>query len=162
MAAKRSLWWQQWGNAAQITSAVVAAFGFAAILFQINEIRSNNRVTSARQTYLGYLDLAFKNPAYSVPNYAKIKAAGGDELVRYENFVTYFLYSCEEAIIALDRQGEWKESCAYDLKYHLPFLCDRLQSEPDYLSTYNVRTQELIRSSMRRFGVKAPECKVAG
>src|SRR5262249_28075625 len=142
MAAKPTLWWQQWGNAAQITSAVVAAFGFGAVLFQINEIRVNTRATSARQSYLGYMDLDFKNPAYSIHNDAKNKAAGGYELVRYENFVTYFLYSCEEAIISLDRQGEWRESCAYDLKYHLPFLCDKLQSEPTYLSTYNIRTQE--------------------
>jgi hypothetical protein len=162
MAAKPTLWWQRWGNAAQIGSAVVAAFGFGAVLFQINEIRVNGRAASARQSYLGYMDMAFKNPAYSAPNYAKIKAAGGDEMIRYENFVNYFLYSCEEAMATLDRAGEWSEACAYDLKYHLSFLCDRLRSEPNYLSTYNSRTRELIKSSMQRFGVKAPECKLAG
>jgi hypothetical protein len=160
MAAKKTTWWQRLGNAAQIASALIAACGFAAILFQINEIRNNSRAASARQTYLGYMDMAFKNPSYSVPDYAKIKLAGKDEQVRYENFVSYFLYACEEAILSLEGKGEWRESCAYDLKYHLPFLCEKVKAEPDYLSTYNEQTRDLIKSSMQRFGVKSPECKL--
>ena len=160
MAAKATTWWQRWGNAAQIASAVVAAFGFAAVLLQINEIRNNSRAASARQTYLGYMDMAFKNPGYSVPDYAKIKAGGKDEQVRYENFVSYFLYACEEAMLVLDVKNEWRDSCAYDLKYHLPFLCEKLKAEPTYLSTYNEKTQELIKSTMRQLGVASPECKV--
>src|SRR5262249_18057548 len=131
--AKRSSWWQKLGNAAQIASAVVAAFGFIAILFQINELRSNSRATSARHTFLGYMDMAFKNPSYSEPDYARIKAAGKDEMVRYENFVTYFLYACEEAMLSLDKKGEWRDSCEYDLKVHLPFLCEKIRVEPSYL-----------------------------
>jgi hypothetical protein len=160
MAAKKTTWWQKLGNGAQIASALIAACGFAAILFQINEIRNNSRAASARQTYLGYMDMAFKNPGYSVPDYAKIKSAGKDELVRYENFVSYFLYACEEAMLTLEGKGEWRESCAYDLKYHLPYLCEKVKGEPNYLSTYNEKTQELVKSSMQRFGVAAPECRL--
>jgi hypothetical protein len=160
MASKQSSWWQKLGNAAQIASAVIAACGFIAVLLQINEIRNNSRATSARQTYLGYMDMAFKNPGYSVPNYEKIKSAGKDEMIRYENFVTYFLYSCEEAMLSLETKGEWREACAYDLKYHLPFLCEKVKAEPNYLSTYNEKTRELIKSSMQRFGVTSPECKI--
>src|SRR3984893_16821417 len=105
MAAKKTTWWQRLGNAAQIASALVAACGFAAVLFQINEIRNNSRAASARQTYLGYLDLAFKNAGYSEADYQKIKSAGKDEQVRYENFVSYFLYACEEAILSLEGKG---------------------------------------------------------
>ena len=46
------------------------------MLLQINEIRNNSRAASARQTYLGYMDMAFKNPGYSVPDYAKIGREG--------------------------------------------------------------------------------------
>jgi hypothetical protein len=160
MAVKKTTWWQKLGNGAQIASALIAACGFAAVLFQINEIRNNSRAASARQTYLGYMDMAFKNPGYSAPDYAKIKSAGKDELVRYENFVSYFLYACEEAMLTLEGKGEWRESCAYDLKYHLPYLCEKVKAEPNYLSTYNEKTQELVKSSMQRFGVAAPECKL--
>ncbi|HLL27556.1 MAG TPA: hypothetical protein VKT73_07895 [Xanthobacteraceae bacterium] len=158
--AKPVLWWQKFGNAAQIASAVVAAFGFGAVLFQINEIRNNSRAASARQTYLGYLDLAFKNPTFSEPDYGKIKAAGKEELIRYETFVNYFLYACEEAMLLLDTRGEWRESCEYDLKYHLPFLCEKNAADPRYLSTYNEKTRELVKSAMQRYGVVAPECKL--
>ncbi len=54
-------WWQKYGTLAQMAQAAVALLGFLAILFQINEIRTGNRATSARQAFLGYTDLAFKN-----------------------------------------------------------------------------------------------------
>jgi hypothetical protein len=41
-----------------MAQAAVARLGFVAILFQIKEIRSNNRAASARQVFLGYTDLA--------------------------------------------------------------------------------------------------------
>jgi len=66
-----SFWWQKYGKMAQ---AAVALLGFVAILFQINEIRTGNRASSARQAFLGYTDLAFKNPKFSQPDYERIKA----------------------------------------------------------------------------------------
>ena len=54
--------WQKYGTLAQMAQASVALLGFVAILFQINELRSNNRATSARTVFLAYTDLAFKNP----------------------------------------------------------------------------------------------------
>src|SRR3954470_5833636 len=92
-----TLWWQKYGTLAQMAQAAVALLGFVAILFQINEIRSNNRAVAARQAFLGYTDLAFKNPKFSSPNYDVIKASSHDEQVQYESFVSYFLYACEEA-----------------------------------------------------------------
>ena len=66
--------WQKYGTLAQMAQAAVALLGFVAILFQINEIRTNNRAASARQAFLGYTDLAFKNPKFSQPDYDAIKA----------------------------------------------------------------------------------------
>ena len=76
------------GNAAQITSALVAIFGFGAVLLQLNEIRSNNRAASARQVYLAYMDLEFRNPQLAVPDYSKIRAGDRDTRLRYESFVS--------------------------------------------------------------------------
>lgn len=160
MALKKIAWWQKFGNVAQIASAVIAICGFAAVLLQVNELRNNSRATSARQTYLGYMDMAFKNPAFAEADYDKIRAAGKDELVRYDMFVTYFLYACEEAMVSLEAKNEWHEACEQDLKFHVTFLCEKLKSEPDYLVTYNRVTQDLVKSAMARYGVSTSDCKV--
>src|ERR1700726_4497707 len=127
--------WQKYGTLAQMAQAGVALLGFFAILFQINEIRSNNRAASARQAFLGYTDMAFRNPKFSQPDYDAIKAAGRDQQVQYESFVSYFLYACEEAIAAFADKREWQASCDYDLKPHLAFLCEKYQAEPAYLES---------------------------
>ena len=119
MSQPSIFWWQKYGTLAQMAQAAVALLGFMAILFQINEIRSNNRAASARQAFLGYTDLAFKNPKFSAPDYDAIRAGNRDERVQYESFVSYFLYACEEATAAFAGRAEWSASCAYDLKPHL-------------------------------------------
>ena len=43
--------WQKYGTLAQMAQAAVALLGFVAILFQINEIRTNNRAASARRRF---------------------------------------------------------------------------------------------------------------
>ena len=108
-----------------MAQATVALLGFVAILFQINEIRSNNRAASARQAFLGYTDLAFKNPKFSRPTTTRSRPAAATSSVQYESFVSYFLYACEEAIAAFADKREWQASCDYDLKPHLPFLCEK-------------------------------------
>ena len=153
-------WWQKYGTLAQMAQAVVALLGFVAILFQINEIRLNNRATSARQVFLGYTDLAFKNPKFSQPDYDKIKTGNRDEQVQYENSVAYFFYSCEEATTAFADRREWMASCDYDLKPHLPFLCEKYKAEPAYLTTYSTDTQEWVRASMKSASVTPPDCKL--
>lgn len=152
--------WQKFGTLAQMAQATVALLGFVAILFQINEIRSNSREAGARQVYLGYTDLAFKNPQFSLPDYDAIKKRPKSEQVQYESFVSYFLYSCEEARAAFADKREWQASCDYDLKVHMPFLCERNVAEPAYLATYGSDTQKWIRTSMAQAGVAPPDCKL--
>ena len=160
MAQPSLFWWQKYGTLAQMAQAAVALLGFVAILFQINEIRANNRAASARQVFLGYTDLAFKNPKFSAPDYDAIKAGGRDEQVQYESFVSYFLYACEEAISAFAGKREWQASCDYDLKPHLPFLCEKDKAEPAYLATYGTNTQQWVRASMKTASVTPPDCKL--
>jgi hypothetical protein len=160
MAAAKFQWWQGWGNVAQITSALVAILGFAAILLQLNEIRTNNRAASARQVYLAYMDLEFRNPQFSVPDYDKIKAADSDTRHRYESFVSILLYACEEAIAAFGSKSEWHYSCEADLKGHLPFLCEKMSTDPTFLASFDTTTQSFIKSAMSRNGVTSPACKL--
>ena len=155
-----SFWWQRYGTLAQMAQATVALLGFVAILLQINEIRTGNRATSARQAFLGYTDLAFKNPKFAQPDYEKIKAAGRDEQVQYESFVSYLLYACEEALAAFAGKREWQTSCDYDLRHHLPFLCEKNAAEPGYLTTYATNTQQWIKASLKTASVTPPDCKL--
>lgn len=152
--------WQKYGTLGQMAQATVALLGFIAVLFQINAIRSGNREASARQAFLGYTDIAFKNPQFSAPDYAAIKKSSHNEQVQYENFVSYFLYSCEEAMAAFANKPEWQASCDYDLKLHLPFLCEKNVAEPAYLKTYGEETQAWIKTSMQNAGVAAPSCEL--
>jgi hypothetical protein len=161
MAQPGTFWWQKFGTLAQMAQAAVALLGFVAILFQINEIRSNNQATSARQAFLGYTDLAFKNPKFAQPDYDRIKAGDREEQVQYESFVTYLLYACEEAISAFAGKREWQASCDYDLKPHLPFLCEKNKAEPAYLGTYSADTQQWVKASMQTASVTPPDCKLA-
>ena len=100
MAQPSIFWWQKYGTLAQMAQAAVALLGFVAILFQINEIRSNNR---ARQRAAGVSRLhrsGVQESEILAPDYDAIKAGSRDEQVQYESFVSYFLYACEEAIAA--------------------------------------------------------------
>jgi hypothetical protein len=161
MSQPSTIWWQKYGTLAQMAQAAVALLGFVAILFQIDEIRANNRAASARQVFLGYIDLAFKNPKFSAPDYDAIKAGGRDQQVQYESFVSYFLYACEEAIAAFPNKREWQTSCDYDLKPHLPFLCAKGAAEPAFLATYSTGTRQWVTVSMKTAGVVSPDCRLA-
>jgi hypothetical protein len=153
-------WWQKYGTLAQMAQAAVALLGFVAILFQINEIRSNTRAASARQIFLGYTDLAFKNPKFAAPDYDAIRTSSRNEQVQYESFVSYLLYACEEATAAFAGRPEWTASCEYDLKPHLPFLCEKNKAEPAYLTTYSADTQRWVKTSMKTASVTPPDCKL--
>jgi hypothetical protein len=100
------------------------------------------------------------DPKFSQPNYDTIKAGGRDERVQYESFVSYFLYACEEAIAAFASRPEWLASCNYDLKPHLPFLCEKNSVEPAYLATYSSNTQQWVRASLQTASVTPPDCKL--
>src|SRR4029079_12663473 len=142
-----SFWWQRYGTLAQMAQATVALLGFVAILFQINEIRANSRAASARAVFLGYTDLAFKNPKYAQPDYEAIKAGNRDERAQYESFVSYFLYACEETIAAFADKRESQAALAHAHKPHLPFLCEKNAAQPAYLATYGAETQQWVKAS---------------
>ena len=144
MSQPSIFWWQKYGTLAQMAQASVALLGFIAILLQINEIRTGNRAASARQAFLGYTDLAFRNPKFAAPDFDRIKAGNRDERVQYESFVSYFLYACEEATVAFADRREWAASCDYDLRPELRFLCEKNATEPAYLATYSTVTHTWV------------------
>src|SRR5579863_4216345 len=149
--------WQKFGTLAQMAQATVALLGFVAVLLQVNEIRSNNRAVAARQAFLGYTDLAFKNPKLSAPDYEAIKAGGHDVRVQYESFVSYFLYACEETFNAFSDRREWLASCDDALKPHRPFLCEKSPAVPGYLATHGEVTRDRVKTSPKTASVTPPD-----
>ena len=157
--ASDSQWWQRYGNFAQIAAAVVAMIGFGAIVLQFQEVRHNNRASGARQVYLAYTDLNFRNPQFGVPDYPKLKA--GDPVVyeQYKSFVSYLLYACAEVMHAFAKEPEWRKSCEYELRVHLPFLCETSVSDPEFLETFGRGTNDFVEATMQRHGLAPPECR---
>jgi hypothetical protein len=159
MSHAHSPWWFRYGSMGQIAQATVALLGFVAILVQISVLGKNAHEAGARQIYQAYNDLEFRNPQFSKPDLERIKAGPPSDLVQYEVFVSYFLYACEEAIKAFENKREWQATCDYDLKNHLPFLCEKTHAEPVYLTTYSTETQRWIAAEMQKSGFTAPDCK---
>ena len=95
-----------------------------------------------------------------VRDYDALKAGNHDLFVQYESFVAYFLYACEETTAAFADRREWLSSCDYDLKPHLPFLCEKNQAEPAYLETYSTATQQWVKASLKTASVTPPDCKL--
>lgn len=160
MPAPDIQWWQRYGNIAQIASAVIAIAGFAAVLMQLSEIRQNNRASGARQVYLAYTDLNFRHPEFALPDVPKMKASDPALFERYKTFVSYLLYACDEVMNAFPKEEEWRKSCAYEIREHLPFLCDTLSSDPAFLETFGGRSIAFVKSAMQRNGVTPPECRL--
>ncbi|MGD9921062.1 MAG: hypothetical protein AB7V13_06400 [Pseudorhodoplanes sp.] len=160
MPAPDIQWWQRYGNIAQIASAVFALVGFAAVLLQLSEIRHNNRATGARQVYLAYTDLNFKHPEYALPDLDKLKSGEPALFERYKSFVSYLLYACDEVMSAFPNQQEWRKSCAYEIRAHLPFLCETLASDPGFLDTFGGRSIDFVKAVMEANGVTPPACRL--
>jgi hypothetical protein len=159
MSTHETRWYLKWGNAAQIAAALIAVCGFGALLLQVNEIRSNNQAAAARQVYLGYLDLEFKYPEFAEPDHEAIKKSDLANRLRYESFVSYLLYACEESLAAFAAREEWRYTCEAEIKVHAPFLCEKIAGDPSFLRTYNGRTQTLVKAVMTAAGVSPPDCK---
>jgi hypothetical protein len=153
-------WWQRYGNIAQIGSAIFALVGFGAVLLQLSEIRHNNRATGARQVYLAYTDLNFKHPEYALPDFDKLKSGDRAVFERYKSFVSYLLYACDEVMNAFPKEPEWRKSCEYELKEHLPFLCETLKDDPAFLESFGGRGIGFVRETMQKNSVAPPECRL--
>ena len=122
--------WRRWRRRPWRCSALLR------FLFQINEIRTNSRAASARQAFLGYTDLAFKNPKFArsrTTTGSRASAATSRSSTRVLSRT-----SCTPArrrSVRSAEKREWTASCDDQLKPHLPFLCDKSTAQPAYLAT---------------------------
>ena len=79
------------------------------------------------------------------PTSAKLKSGEPAVFERYKSFVSYLLYACDGVMSAFPDQQEWRKSCAYEIREHLPFLCETQTSDPDFLETFGGRSIDFVR-----------------
>ncbi len=156
-----SQWWQRYGTLAQMAQAAVALLGFVAIMFQINEIRTNARATPARVRRFSAIPIwRSRIRSFRIRTSMPSRPAVSTSARSMRASSPYFLYACEETIAAFADKREWQASCDYDLKPHLPFLCEKNVAQPAYLATYGTETQQWVKTSLKTASVTPPDCKL--
>jgi len=118
----------QWGNVAQIVSAVAALCAVIGVIFQLYLIRATP-MRQARQVYMSYSEATLKYPELAQPIFDKIKA-DPVEYVRYKNYVSHMLFAFDEILSVYDTP-EWRNSFNEDLKYHVRYICEDTTPEFD-------------------------------
>ena len=141
-----STWHQQWGNVAQIVSAVAALCAVIGVIFQLYLIRGNAKETSARQVYMSYSEATLKYPELSQPNFDNIKA-DPVEYVRYKNYVSRMLFAFDEILSVYDTP-EWRNSFNEDLKYHARYICE--DTTPEFDKMYFPKMRQLLSGARSR------------
>ena len=139
----KSHWWQSFGNASQIGSALAAIGALAFIAFQVSQIEVNSRKANARQVYLAYSNAGLAYPELLRPaDYGAIRA-NPTKFEQYKWYVAMMIYAYDEMIDAAHDEG-WITSFQYELPDHFALLCDLKQSEPRFFTQFEADTNALI------------------
>jgi hypothetical protein len=156
MTTNRAAFWQRFGNAAQIASAVVAICALGAIYWQVQFNFRLSREANAHEIYRAYLQMAVQYPQLAYPESDKAVAAmSRDERARYSWLVSYLLYTCEPILINLSDDPEWRRTCEQQIGYHAPYLCSTVVK--DEIGNYDPTLRDLI----QKIAATAPECMKA-
>jgi hypothetical protein len=127
-------------NPAQIASAIIAFFGFVAVIIQVALISKNFSAAAARQVYMSYSEAALRNPKFVEPDLDALKSEPV-EYVKYKSYVAHMLFAYDEILSVYD-QPEWRRSFDSDIKYHMRYVCtDMLRSDDD---TYFSKMRKLL------------------
>ena len=135
---------------------MIAFGGMAAVLLQVNAIRTNSREATAQQIYLSYVRLGFENPQFVKPDYEKLRAGPEQELTRYRLYVSLLLYACDEVLENIGGR-EWDNACAKDVNTHIRLLCE--QADAAMFGQYSQRMRTLVTSTIARARASVEECK---
>jgi hypothetical protein len=128
-------WYSRSGNFAQIASAVIAAIGFAGLIYEFNENQKKSaqdsyraELADARRNYASYSDAILRYPYLSVPDYDFLMR-NHNEWLRYQNFVAHMLYAYDDILNVVeyseekDAKKEWLLAFAIDIEPHRRYLC---------------------------------------
>jgi hypothetical protein len=148
--------WQRFGNAAQIASAVVSIAALGAIYWQVQFNFKLSRENTAHEIYRAYLQMAVQYPRLAYPENDKAVATmAREERARYGWFVSYLLYTCEQILGSFPGDPEWQRTCEEQMGYHASYVCATVLK--DEIGNYDQPMQVLI----RKVASSAAECKKA-
>jgi hypothetical protein len=148
--------WQRFGNAAQIASALVSIAALGAIYWQVQFNFKLSRENTAHEIYRAYLHMAVQYPRLAYPeNAAAISAMPREDRARYGWFVSYLLYTCEQILGSFPSDPEWQRTCEEQVGYHASYVCATVLK--DEIGNYDPQLQALI----RKVASSAAECKKA-
>jgi hypothetical protein len=150
--------WQRFGNAAQIASAVVAIGALGAIYWQVQFNSRLARENTAHEIYRAYLQMAVQHPSLAYPeSAAAVAAMKREEKARYGWFVAYLLYTCEQLLISFPNDEGWLRTCKEQIAYHAPYICTTVIK--DELPSYDAELQSLLQQIAK--SSSAAECQKA-
>jgi hypothetical protein len=154
----RPAFWQRFGNAAQIASAVVAIGALGAIYWQVQFNFKLSRENSVHEIYRAYLQMAVRYPSLAYPtDSAAIADMTREERARYGWFVSYLLYTCEQILASFPADPEWLRTCREQIGYHDAYVCTAVIK--DQLDHYDEPMRLMIQQVAKASA--APECKKA-
>ena len=143
-------WYSQFGNLAQIASAVIALIGFSAVVWQINEAHNKNtqenyraELADARRVYMAYSDATLKYSELTDPDYDALMR-NHIAYVRYQNFVSHMLYAYDEMLnlaplVDTVSEKEWLLAFQIDIEPHRRYLCHL--PDPRLIKTFHAAMQ---------------------
>ena len=107
--------------------------------YQINVSNESQKMATAAEIYKGYLTLAIEHPDQS--RHDK-KGKDGDNLEKYDAFVTYLLFAAEEILNLFPEDAAWRHALKLDLAHHRDFL--QSQAYRDDAGSYTELLQTLV------------------
>jgi hypothetical protein len=142
----KAAFWQKFGNAAQIGSAVIAVFALGAIYWQVQFNFKLSRDANAHDIYRTYLQMAVQYPRLAYPEAANAVAEmNREQRARYGWFVSYLLYTCEQILTSFPDDPEWQRACDEQVRYHADYMCTTVVK--DEIKNYEPPVQALIRKA---------------
>jgi hypothetical protein len=156
MATMQPAFWQRFGNAAQIVSALIAICALGAIYWQVQFNFKLSRDANAHEIYRAYLQMAVQYPRLAYPEADKAVAAlPREEQARYGWFVSYLLYTCEQILGSFPDDREWQRTCEVQIGYHASYVCTTVLK--DEIDNYDPP----LRAMIQKVAATAAECKKA-
>jgi len=159
IAVPQVTFWQRYGNAAQIASAVIAVAALLGIYLQVHWSQKLSRESMAREIYRAYLQLAVEHPELAYP--ANFRAGADmtqEQKARYGWFVSYLLYTCEQILENFPDDAQWRHACLEQIGYHKAYLCSSVVNTAE-INDYDETVRELIRQVVPSGSADA--CKAA-
>ena len=128
------------GNLSQVFLALFTVGTVFFAYYQITSSRASQREATAMQLYKDYLVLSFQHPEYANPERKKTITE-----YKYRWFVSVLLNACDEILVCVPADVDWRRIIAAELEYHEDYLGSRYFQNPDEDRGWSLYSKELER-----------------